>query len=60
MVLGEIRYYDTDWIGLAQNKERWWAVVNAVNKYPGCINAGKFLIGYITGVQNIVYCYFFV
>jgi hypothetical protein len=30
MDLGEIRWCGIDWIGLAQDKDRWKAVVNAV------------------------------
>jgi hypothetical protein len=30
MDLGEVRWGDVDWIGLAQDRNRWRAVVNAV------------------------------
>jgi hypothetical protein len=30
MVLGEVGFDGVDWIGLAKNKERWRALVNAV------------------------------
>jgi hypothetical protein len=30
MHLGEIGWYDVDWIGPAQDKDKWRAVVNAV------------------------------
>jgi hypothetical protein len=30
MELGEIRWGDVDWIGLAQDRNRWRALVNAV------------------------------
>jgi hypothetical protein len=30
MDLGEVGWGDVDWIGLAQNRDRWRAVVNSV------------------------------
>jgi hypothetical protein len=30
MDLGEVVWSDVDWIGLAQDRERWKALVNAV------------------------------
>jgi hypothetical protein len=30
MIRREIRFGDVDWIHLAQDKDRWWAVVNTV------------------------------
>jgi hypothetical protein len=30
MDLGEIGWGGVDWIGLAQDRDKWWAVVNAV------------------------------
>jgi hypothetical protein len=38
------RKYDggMDWIDLAQNRDRWWALVNAVMETSGSINCGKF------------------
>jgi hypothetical protein len=32
-----------DWIDLAQDRDRWQALVNAVNKIVGSIICGKFL-----------------
>jgi hypothetical protein len=32
MDLGEIKWDDVDWIGLAQDRDKWTAVVNAVMK----------------------------
>jgi hypothetical protein len=29
MDLGEVRWADVDWIGLAQNRDRWRALVNS-------------------------------
>jgi hypothetical protein len=30
MDLGQIGFEDVDWIHLAQDRDRWWAVVNTV------------------------------
>jgi hypothetical protein len=32
-----------DWIGLAQDRDRWRALVSAVRKLWGCIKRGEFL-----------------
>jgi hypothetical protein len=32
-----------DWIDLAQDSERWWALVNAVMNIRGLIKCGEFL-----------------
>jgi hypothetical protein len=32
-----------DWIGLAQDKDRWREIVNAVINLPGSIKRGEFL-----------------
>ena len=34
MDLQKVGWRDMDWIGLAQDTERWWAVVNAVMNLP--------------------------
>jgi hypothetical protein len=30
MVIQEVEWGGIDWIGLAQDRDRWWALVNAV------------------------------
>jgi len=32
-----------DWIELAQNRDRWWALVNVVMNFGVAQNAGNFL-----------------
>jgi hypothetical protein len=39
--LGEVGWGDVDWIGLAQDRNRWRAVVNAVTNLRVPRNAGK-------------------
>jgi hypothetical protein len=34
MVLGEIGWGAVDWIGLAQDRDQWSALVNAVTNFP--------------------------
>ena len=36
------------WIDLAQDRERWWALVKCGNKLPGSIKFRKFLDQLIT------------
>jgi hypothetical protein len=38
-----------DWIGLAQDRDRWRAIVNAVVKIQVQSNAGNFFTSYQTG-----------
>jgi hypothetical protein len=49
MDLGEIEWGDVDWIGLAHDRNRWRALVNAVMnlRVPG--NAGKLSSSCATG-----------
>jgi hypothetical protein len=41
--LREIGWNGTDWIGLAQDMHKWWALVNMVMNLRVPENAGKFL-----------------
>jgi hypothetical protein len=43
MELREIGFGDVDWIHWAQNRDRWWAVVNTVMNLWVPSNAGNFL-----------------
>jgi hypothetical protein len=46
--LGESGRGGVDWIGLAQDRDQWRALVNAVMNLLVKLNAGKFLSGCIT------------
>jgi hypothetical protein len=43
MDLREIGFGDTDWIDLAQDRDRWRALVNTVMSLRVPLNAGNFL-----------------
>jgi hypothetical protein len=45
MDLGEVGWGDVDWIGLAQDRNRWRAVVNSVLNFRVPRNAGKLSSG---------------
>jgi hypothetical protein len=45
----EIGWGDVDWIGLAQDRDKWRALVNAVMDLRVPYNAGKLSSGYIIG-----------
>jgi hypothetical protein len=49
MYLREIRWGDMDWIDLAQDRDQWKALVNAVMNLRVPYNAGKFLNSYTIG-----------
>jgi hypothetical protein len=49
MDLGEVGWGDVDWIGLAQDRNRWRALVNSVLNLRVPYNAGKLLRGLTTG-----------
>jgi hypothetical protein len=50
MHLGEVGWRGIDWINLAQDRDRWWALVNAVMNLRVPYNAGNFLssLGYVS------------
>jgi hypothetical protein len=48
MDLGEVGWDDVDLIGLAQDRNRWRALVNAVMNLRVPLNAGKLSSGYTT------------
>ena len=43
MNLQEVEFGGMDWIELAQDKEKWWALVNAVMNLQVPYNAGNYL-----------------
>jgi hypothetical protein len=45
MDLGEVGWDDVDWIGLAQDRNRWRALVNSVLNFRVPRNAGKLSSG---------------
>jgi hypothetical protein len=49
MDLREIRWDGMDWIDLAQDRDQWRALANAVMNFLGPYNAGKFLYGCTVG-----------
>jgi hypothetical protein len=49
MDLGEVGWGDEDWIGLAQDKNRWIVLVNSVSNLRVPYNAGKLSTGQTAG-----------
>jgi hypothetical protein len=49
MDFGEVEWDDVDWIGLAQDRNRWRALVNSVLNLCVPSNAGKLSSGLTTG-----------
>jgi hypothetical protein len=49
--LGEARWGDVDWIGLAQDRNRWRALVNSVLNFRVPLNAGKLSSGLSSSAQ---------
>jgi hypothetical protein len=49
MELGQVGWGDVDWIGLAQDRNRWRALVNSVLNIQVPRNAGKISSGLTTG-----------
>jgi hypothetical protein len=46
MDVEEVGWGDVDWIGLAQNRDKWRALVNLVMNLRAPYNAGKLLSGW--------------
>jgi hypothetical protein len=51
MDLGEVGWSDVDWIGLAEDKNRWRALVNSVLNLRVPRNARKLSSGLSSGAQ---------
>jgi hypothetical protein len=51
MDLGEVGWGDVDWIGLAQDTNRWRALVNSVLNLRVARNAGKLSSGLSSSAQ---------
>jgi hypothetical protein len=49
MDLGEVGWGDVEWIGLAQVRNRWRALVNVIMNLRVPSNAGKLSSGFTTG-----------
>jgi hypothetical protein len=49
MDLGEVGWVDVDWIGLAQDRDNWRALVNAVMNFRFPLNAWELSSGFTTG-----------
>jgi hypothetical protein len=45
MDLREIGFGDVDWVNLAQDRDRWWVLVNMVMNLQVPWNVGNFLTG---------------
>jgi hypothetical protein len=43
MDVQEVECASMDWIELAHDRDRWWALVNAIRNPSGSINCGEFL-----------------
>jgi hypothetical protein len=52
MDLGEVGWGDVDWIGLAKDRNRWRALVNAVMNLRVPLSAGKLSTDLITCVLS--------
>jgi hypothetical protein len=49
MDFGEKRWGDVDWIGLAHDRDKWRALVNAVMNLQVPLKVGKLSSSYTTG-----------
>ena len=43
MDLQKVEFGVMDWMELAKDRDRWWALVNAVNETSGSVKCGEFL-----------------
>jgi hypothetical protein len=55
MDLGEVGWGDVDWIGLAQDRDRWRALVNSVMNLQVPYNAGKLSSGLTSSGSEVVF-----
>jgi hypothetical protein len=53
--LGEVGWGDVDWIGLAQDRNRWRALVNSVLNLRVPFNAGKISSGLASMASRVVF-----
>jgi hypothetical protein len=51
MDLGEVRWGDVDWIGMAKDRNRWRALVNSVLNHLVPLNARKLSSGPTSNAQ---------
>jgi hypothetical protein len=54
MYLAETVWSDVDWIGLAQDRDRWRALGNAVMNLRVPLNAGKVSSDFTTGGSRVL------
>jgi hypothetical protein len=57
MDLGEVRWGDVDWIGLAQDRNRWRTLVHSVLKLRVPRNAGKPSSGLALVASRVVFSF---
>ena len=43
MDLQKVEFGVMDWMELAKDRDRWWALVNGVNETSGSVKCGEFL-----------------
>jgi hypothetical protein len=55
MDLGEVDWGDVDWIGLAQDRNRWRALVNSILNLRVPRNAGKLSSGLAIVASRVVF-----
>jgi hypothetical protein len=52
--LGEVGWGDVDWIGLAQDRNRWRALVNSILNLRVPLNAGKLSSGLTSSGLSVI------